>query len=64
MRAWPQYGPCLPLWDAVYKQDAALVQKILVSMTGPSQVNTAHGVRMKPFALKSAGLLAGPHANS
>jgi hypothetical protein len=53
MRAWPGYGTRVPLWDAVYKQDAPLVQKILMSVVGPSQVNTAHGVR-KPFLRRSA----------
>lgn len=45
MTTWPpDYGPRLPLWDAVYKQNGALVTNILASVDGRTQVNVAHGM--------------------
>jgi hypothetical protein len=39
-----EYGKRIPLWDAVYSEDYALVQKIMGSVDGPPQVNIPHGV--------------------
>lgn len=41
----PEFGKRVLLWDAVYAQDAAAVQKLLATPSGVAQVNTPHGVR-------------------
>ncbi|DAZ97131.1 TPA: hypothetical protein N0F65_010454 [Lagenidium giganteum] len=44
MTVWPTYGARLPLWEAVYHQDAQAVQKLLGSKEGADQVNVPHGL--------------------
>lgn len=40
----PEFGRRVALWDAVYAQDAAAVQKLLATPRGVQQVNVASGV--------------------
>lgn len=42
----PEFGENkrVPLWDAVYAQDGAAVQKLLATASGAQQVNTPNGV--------------------